>query len=85
MSALACTLGAAIPLLAGAFVEDDNTRIMSVVLATALGCLMFGIVASALGGAGIVKVWTESGARGGVGSSAAKLLVTDDWQSTSHL
>ncbi|GAX80475.1 hypothetical protein CEUSTIGMA_g7914.t1 [Chlamydomonas eustigma] len=55
VSAIACTLGAAIPLLAGAFVTDDNTRIGAVVGATAAGCALFGVTASALGGAGIVK------------------------------
>lgn len=55
VSVLACTLGAAIPLLAGAFVHDAKMRIASVVLATAVGCFLFGATASALGGAGIFK------------------------------
>lgn len=55
VSALACTMGAAIPLLAGAFVQDDMIRVPIVVGATAVGCFAFGSVASALGGAGILK------------------------------
>ncbi|KAG1662055.1 hypothetical protein FOA52_005302 [Chlamydomonas sp. UWO 241] len=55
VSMAACTLGAAIPLLAGAFVQADHLRVYFVMVATALGCLMFGITASALGGAGITR------------------------------
>ncbi len=55
VSSIACTIGSAIPLLAGAFVFDANARIAAVVVATAFGCLLFGVTASALGGAGLVK------------------------------
>jgi VIT1/CCC1 family predicted Fe2+/Mn2+ transporter len=55
VSMAACTLGAAIPLLSGAFVQDDQLRVYCVMVATAIGCLMFGVTASALGGAGITR------------------------------
>jgi VIT1/CCC1 family predicted Fe2+/Mn2+ transporter len=55
VSALACTLGASIPLLSGVFIEDEAIRVPVVVGATAVGCFLFGSVASALGGAGILK------------------------------
>ena len=40
VSAIACTVGAAIPLLAGAFVADANIRVPVVAGATAAGCLV---------------------------------------------
>uniref|UniRef100_A0A7R9YTY6 Uncharacterized protein n=1 Tax=Chlamydomonas euryale TaxID=1486919 RepID=A0A7R9YTY6_9CHLO len=55
VSMLACTLGAAIPLLTGSFVQNDELRVYWVMCATAIGCLMFGVSASALGGAGIIR------------------------------
>lgn len=51
----ACTLGAAIPLLSGAFISDNHERVYVIMGATALGCFFFGITASALGGAGILR------------------------------
>jgi VIT1/CCC1 family predicted Fe2+/Mn2+ transporter len=55
VSALACTVGASIPLLAGAFIKQDVIRAPVVFCATAAGCFLFGSCASALGGAGILK------------------------------
>ena len=40
VSSIACTIGSAIPLLAGAFIEDAGLRIPVVVGATAFGCLV---------------------------------------------
>uniref|UniRef100_A0A7S2QV40 Uncharacterized protein n=1 Tax=Chlamydomonas chlamydogama TaxID=225041 RepID=A0A7S2QV40_9CHLO len=55
VSAIACTIGACVPLLAGAFIADSDTRVLAVVGATAAGCLAFGVTASALGGAGVMR------------------------------
>ena len=40
VSAIACILGAAIPLMAGVFETDDDIRVPIVVGATAAGCLV---------------------------------------------
>jgi VIT1/CCC1 family predicted Fe2+/Mn2+ transporter len=49
-SALAFGMGAAIPLLAGAFLANYRMRILSVVLASVSGLILFGAVGASLGG-----------------------------------
>lgn len=51
VSCIAFTCGAALPLLAGAFITDWKTRISAVVAVAAFGLAMFGFVGAALGGA----------------------------------
>lgn len=50
-SAVAFTVGAAIPLLAGAFILDTQTRNLAVLAASTLGLLVLGATGAALGGA----------------------------------
>jgi len=52
---VAFSIGAGLPLLAGAFLVDWRMRILSVVLATALGLLLFGAAGAALGGASMPR------------------------------
>ncbi|KAL6753520.1 Ccc1 family [Haematococcus lacustris] len=54
VSCVAFTLGAAMPLLSGAFIQDAKWRIMSVVLASAAGLAAFGYAGAALGGARVL-------------------------------
>ncbi|CAL8471042.1 g10584 [Coccomyxa elongata] len=54
-SAFAFIIGAGLPLLAGAFIEDANWRIVSVVLTSAAALAAFGILGAVLGGAGVIK------------------------------
>jgi vacuolar iron transporter family protein len=51
VSLVAFTLGAIMPLLAGAFLADWRMRLLSVILVTSIGLGMFGYLGSALGGA----------------------------------
>jgi len=51
---LAFTVGAGIPLLVGAFIPDNLTRLLSVGGASVFACALFGFVAAVLSG---VKVW----------------------------
>jgi VIT1/CCC1 family predicted Fe2+/Mn2+ transporter len=50
-SAVAFTVGAAIPLLSGAFILDTQTRNLVVLVASTLGLLVLGATGAALGGA----------------------------------
>lgn len=54
-SALAFSLGAAIPLLAGAFIADSFTRILAVVAAATVGLLFMGGLGAYLGDASLWK------------------------------
>ncbi|EIE20116.1 DUF125-domain-containing protein, partial [Coccomyxa subellipsoidea C-169] len=58
-SALAFCIGAGLPLLAAAFIEDPKWRIVSVVLTSAAALLVFGIMGAVLGGAGVMKGGTR--------------------------
>lgn len=51
---VACTIGSAAPLLAGAFIDDYIHRIISVVLVSAAAMAFSGWLGAALGGA---RVW----------------------------
>lgn len=70
-------IGAAIPLLAGAFIRPYIYRIVSVLLATTAGLLLFGGTGAALGGArvwrGALRVliggWLAMGASYGIGAA----------------
>jgi VIT1/CCC1 family predicted Fe2+/Mn2+ transporter len=55
--AVSFVFGAAIPLLAGAFVRSNVLRLVAVLLATTAGLLLFGGTGAALGGA---RVWRGS-------------------------
>lgn len=54
-SALAFSLGAGMPLAAGSFIADAQTRIMAVAAATTVALLAFGALGASLGGARVVK------------------------------
>ena len=54
VSALAFTVGAFIPLLAGAFITDHQTRLACVTAAAAAGLTAFGLLGSSLGGAKLI-------------------------------
>ncbi|WIA31276.1 hypothetical protein OEZ86_002178 [Tetradesmus obliquus] len=54
-SALAFSLGAGMPLAAGSFIPDAQTRIMAVAAATTAALLAFGALGASLGGATVVK------------------------------
>jgi VIT1/CCC1 family predicted Fe2+/Mn2+ transporter len=54
-SALAFSLGAALPLLSGAFIQQWQVRIAAVVLVSALALCFFGALGAHLGGANRVK------------------------------
>ncbi|KAK9901345.1 hypothetical protein WJX75_007573 [Coccomyxa subellipsoidea] len=58
-SALAFIVGAGLPLLAAAFIEDPKMRILSVVLVSAFGLTTFGVTGAVLGGAGVLKGGTR--------------------------
>ena len=68
VSAIACTVGAAIPLLAGAFVADANIRVPVVAGATAAGCLvrraMRGVEGAEEGGRRGIRVAGVAGSAG---------------------
>jgi VIT1/CCC1 family predicted Fe2+/Mn2+ transporter len=55
VSALAFSLGAGLPLLAGAFVAEHMLRVYIVTAAATGGLLVFGAVGAWLGGAGLFK------------------------------
>jgi len=54
-SAVAFSLGAAIPLLAGSFIVDTKYRIVSIVVTSTFALAGFGAVGARLGGAGLFK------------------------------
>ena len=54
-SALACTLGAIVPLLAASFLEDHKTRLGVVVAAVSFALVIFGWIGAVLGGTPVVK------------------------------
>ncbi len=54
-SAVAFSLGAAIPLLAGSFIPNKNYRMISIIATSSLALSSFGAVGAKLGGAGLVK------------------------------
>jgi VIT1/CCC1 family predicted Fe2+/Mn2+ transporter len=54
-SAVAFSLGAAIPLLAGSFIINKNYRMISIVATSSLALSSFGALGAKLGGAGMVK------------------------------
>ncbi len=54
-SAVAFSLGAAVPLLAGAFIDDQQQRMLAVTAASTLALLMFGALGAYLGGARQVR------------------------------
>lgn len=54
VSALAFTVGALIPLAAGAFIADHQTRLVCVAAAAAAGLAAFGLLGSAMGGAKLI-------------------------------
>ncbi|KAJ3299173.1 hypothetical protein HK104_009777 [Borealophlyctis nickersoniae] len=54
-SAATFVFGACMPLLAGAFIEDYNTRLYSVIIVSILGLLINGCLGSYLGGAPLWK------------------------------
>ncbi|CAK9231701.1 unnamed protein product [Sphagnum troendelagicum] len=54
-SAVAFSLGAAIPLLAGSFIINKNYRLISIVVTSSLALSSFGALGAKLGGAGMVK------------------------------
>ncbi|CAK9861520.1 unnamed protein product [Sphagnum jensenii] len=58
-SAVAFSLGAAIPLLAGSFIVDTKYRIVSVVVTSTFALAGFGAVGARLGGAGLFKAATR--------------------------
>jgi VIT1/CCC1 family predicted Fe2+/Mn2+ transporter len=53
-SAFAFSLGAAIPLLSGAFLPDPRVRMLSVAAASTFGLALFGAVGASLGGARVL-------------------------------
>jgi VIT1/CCC1 family predicted Fe2+/Mn2+ transporter len=55
VSFLCFGVGATIPLLAGAFLAAEWARILSILLATTGGLVMFGVLGGYLGGASVVK------------------------------
>jgi VIT1/CCC1 family predicted Fe2+/Mn2+ transporter len=58
-SAVAFSLGAAIPLLAGSFIVDTKYRIVSIVVTSTFALAGFGAVGARLGGAGLLKAATR--------------------------
>lgn len=54
-SCIAFAAGAAIPVLAGAFVSNANSRLISIAVCTAIGLAFFGAMGSYLGDAPVVK------------------------------
>ncbi|KAF8057734.1 pcl1 [Scenedesmus sp. PABB004] len=54
-SALAFSIGAAVPLLAGAFVADPQTRMAAVAAAAVVALALFGAVGAGLGGASLPR------------------------------
>ncbi|CAK9198560.1 unnamed protein product [Sphagnum troendelagicum] len=58
-SAVAFSLGAAIPLLAGSFIVDTKYRIVSIVVTSTFALAGFGAVGARLGGAGLFKAATR--------------------------
>lgn len=54
-SAVAFSMGAGLPLLAGAFIGDWRMRIISVVLVSAAALVLFGGLGASLGGAKVSK------------------------------
>lgn len=70
VSGLAFSLGAAIPLLAGAFVSDYGARLACVAAASVAGLALFGSAGAVLGGA---RVWVGA-LRVVVGGSLAMAL-----------
>jgi VIT1/CCC1 family predicted Fe2+/Mn2+ transporter len=75
-SALAFSIGAALPLLAGCFIADPEARIIAVAAATTVGLLLFGALGAWLGGAKQVRAalrvllggWMAMGITFGVGT-----------------
>jgi VIT1/CCC1 family predicted Fe2+/Mn2+ transporter len=55
VSFLCFGLGATIPLLAGAFLAEQWARILSILLSTTAGLLIFGVLGAYLGGASVTK------------------------------
>ena len=53
-SAIAFTIGAAMPLLAGAFIQNYVHRLLSIVIVTSFGLLVFGVGGAMLGGASTI-------------------------------
>lgn len=51
MSAIAFSLGAGMPLLAGAFLQDPMQRVYAVAAASTVGLAAFGAIGAVLGGA----------------------------------
>jgi len=54
VSCAAFTLGALVPLLAGAFLADWQMRVIAVFVASTIGLALFGVTGAALGGARVV-------------------------------
>jgi len=54
-SAVAFSLGAAIPLLAGSFIVTTKYRIISIVLTSTMALIGFGAIGAKLGGASMTK------------------------------
>lgn len=75
VSSAAFTMGALIPLLAGAFLSNWETRVIAVFVASTIGLALFGLLGAALGGArvlvGAVRVviggWMAMAATYGIG------------------
>lgn len=78
-SAIAFTIGAGMPLLAGAFIQSYVHRLLSIVIVTSFGLLVFGVGGALLGGAStiiggarvLIGGWIAMGATYGIGRAFA--------------